>query len=517
MPQVHEGATTRSKTIAKPCSLYKKMEKECQWGLLRDLRGGSYAMKEAAQKWLPLEKKESAQSYRARLQKNFLYPIFDDTICEIAGKPFSRNVILKKEDAAQEMVAALQLIEGDADGAGTTISGFASLALDDAIEMGMTHVLVEYAAAKPGQARSKEEEEENGLHPYFVHIKARDLIWWDWKMIDGQAELLEIRWLEMTEGDGAEGGKQRLRVMTSPKKTGVGTWEIWVENEGGTSREEREWVRFDAGEHTYPGIPLVTLYTRRVGYMKAKPPLLKLAEINLAHWQSNADQRTILHYARVPVLSGTGLSEKDVKSGVSLGVQEALLSTNENARWAWVEHNGNSIKAGEEDLKRLEERAEFLAMKPYTRQPSGDQTATEKKIDTSRSESDVQRWVKAAEEMLGNLYKIAAKWIKAELPAGFRADIFSEFQIAMRGSTDQSTLDAARLRGDLSLHHWLVETQRRGAISDDVTVEQIAEQLDVERALGLGVDPALAAAGGADPEEDPGTEPEAEPAPEPGE
>jgi hypothetical protein len=44
-------------------------------------------------------------------------------------------------------------------------------------------------------------------------------------------------------------------------------------------------------------ITLVTLYTKRTGFMCGSPPLLNMALLNIKHWQSQSEQDNILHVA----------------------------------------------------------------------------------------------------------------------------------------------------------------------------------------------------------------------------
>ena len=64
------------------------------------------------------------------------------------------------------------------------------------------------------------------------------------------------------------------------------------------------------------------------GFMTAHPPLMDLAWLNLAHWQSASDQRHILHVARVPILFGRNLTLPE--DGLALGPNR--LATGEGER-----------------------------------------------------------------------------------------------------------------------------------------------------------------------------------------
>jgi hypothetical protein len=69
----------------------------------------------------------------------------------------------------------------------------------------------------------------------------------------------------------------------------------------GSSRERRDRAAY---------IPFVPLYGWRRLHVGISP-LRDLAYLNVKHWQSQSDQDTILHVARVPILALIGGDETD--------------------------------------------------------------------------------------------------------------------------------------------------------------------------------------------------------------
>ena len=57
--------------IATPCYGWRQMENEL--ALVRDLLGGTAAMRRAGAKWLPREDAESWQAWQARLNRSVLF------------------------------------------------------------------------------------------------------------------------------------------------------------------------------------------------------------------------------------------------------------------------------------------------------------------------------------------------------------------------------------------------------------------------------------------------------------
>jgi hypothetical protein len=274
------------------------------------------------------------------------------------------------------------------------------------------------------------------------------------------------------EDSGAYGQQkvQYIRVYRADQ-----TWELWRKDP-----KTEKWNKQKEGKHTYAdGIPIRTLYLNREGFMTAKPPLMNLAWLNLAHWQSSSDQRNCLRFARVGVMFAAGFTDEQVEKGLVIGPSALIATENANAKLEYVEHSGAAIQSGERDLEKLEEQMEVLGKRPMM-PGTGTQTATEKSINEGRSTSALQNWVRAAEIFWRECFEVAAKWLNTELPEKFKVNIFSEFVVGMNGSADLTELRAARNARDIDHETWVDEVKRRGLLSENVTAETIKDRLQEE-------------------------------------
>ena len=105
--------------------------------------------------------------------------------------------------------------------------------------------------------------------------------------------------------------------------------------------------------------------------------------MNIAHWQSQSDQRNILHFARVPILFARGLSENS-KLKISSG--SATLASSPEAELKWVEHTGKAIASGQADLVHLEFQMQTMGLQFLTT-GRGPQTATGEERDDRKETS----------------------------------------------------------------------------------------------------------------------------------
>lgn len=462
--------------INTPSLAYAAMAK--RWSLPDVLMGGTLEVRAGRTAWLPQDDRESNSAYDARLARSVVFPAYANTVTRLSSLPFSKPVTLKGAEAVDPR---LRLLEEDADYSGTDVTQFARAAFEDATNHGLTHVLTDFPIDATGLSAG--DEREAGIHPYFALVSPVNLIGWELvKGPTGRMRLVSIRIREkvvVREG-WKETEVEQVRVVTAPTDGVRGMHVLYRRN------AKNEWAQFEAPRpHTFPGVPLRTIYFRRTGNLTACPPMEDLAWLNLQHYQSDSDQRNILHVARVPVLMAAGLNEEEAKGGLTIGPNRIIRSANDNFRLEWVEHGGSAIGAGRQDLLDLQARMEVLGLQPML-QKTGDVTATASAIDEARVHADVHAWVRALESGLRGCFADAATYLNVPLPEDFQPDVYSDFGLSLRAAQDVQNLIALRNAGAITSLTLLRELQKRGLLSVDVDVAAEAEAArDEGPALGL--------------------------------
>ena len=433
--------------VATPNAAYMAMARD--WALIHDLLGGTRAMRAAGETWLPREPRESLEAYRIRLSRSVLFNGLGRCLQTLTGKPFGKPVTLS--DNADPRIRALI---GDVDRSGRNLTVFARDVLAAALSDGLTHILVNHPIGAPGANLA--EERARGDRPYLVHVQARDLIGWR----HGEAGLDRVRIRErVIEPDGPWGERvvDQVRVLTP------GRYEVWREAGEGA---EKSWRRIREGRSSLPGIPLVTIHAERKGFMTARAPLIDLAWLNLAHWQSASDQRHILHVARVPILFAKNLKAGD--GGVEIGPNRMIIGEGEGADLRFVEHSGAAIAAGRQDLVDLEDRMAVMGLDLLSSR-QGQMTATQRAIDADRADSALAAIVRGLEDGLSTAFGIAARWLDLPLEAAGRVSIHQDFGLGRRDADEIDLLLKARLAGEIDRPTFLAEIRRRGVLAEEAT------------------------------------------------
>ena len=459
---------------------YIAMAEDGNWDLITSLMGGRRTMLVQKQKYLPKQEAEKNGPYEARLKRTFLFEGFNDTVDKLSAKPFSRSIAVQGELPEQ-----LEVLTKDVDKSGKSITQYGRELMTTGLRRGLTHILVDFTIMKfedeDGEPRvaTKEEETAADARPTFSEISPTNFI--DWEE-DENNKLVYARWIENTverKERFVDETKMRIREMTD---TTFEVWELRKKETQVSGQDEHEWESIENGLHTFGEVPIVTFYTEQTGSRTATPPLRKLAEANLAHYQSGSDQRSLLNVARAGILLLTGFNDEDLEEGIDIGPRTQLTSSNENADAKWVEHTGASIEAGRQDLEDLQNYMTILGTEPLVIRP-GNRTATAEAVDEGKNQSAIQAWIRSLEVTLEKAYRLAARWLKIEdqIPDDFKIDIFNEFGISLSGKKEIDFLLKTRQLRQIQQKTFLQELKRRGVLTDGLDIELEIEVTEEEQ------------------------------------
>lgn len=435
--------------ISTPCKSYTAQAQ--YWPVCRALMGGTPEMRKAGKLYLPQEPAETDAAYVNRLNRSTLYNGFVKAVHAIAGKILGDGVRVEG-DVPEQLKEILEYV----DESGRDAERFLRDVVVDAMEVGRSHVLVDYPP-RPEGVVSRADEITAGLRPYWVHIKAENLIWWKLR----KGKLQEIRIKELAEDEETP----QIRVITPT------AFQLYQQ-----VGQLKEWQVVSEGINTLGEIPLVTFCTRRISEMVTRPPLEDLAYKNVEHWQSSSDQRHILHVSRVPILFGTGFDDDGT---VVIGPNQ-LVKAPQGSDLKYVEHSGAAIKAGQEDLQRIEEQMAMLAMEPVLQSRPGNQTATGRAIDSAEAQAAIKLVASDIEDAADLCLAYTAMWLGIPKERAGGVEIECDFGLLNKDASGLTELGKARAMGDISRDAYLKELKRRGILYEDFDVEEDSAKLTEE-------------------------------------
>jgi len=442
-------------TIATPSTRYEALEEKRD--LPRALMGGTAKMREEGKEFLPKHPAESEESYQVRLNSTTLYNGFADTVSKMVGKVFSKPVILD-ENVPGQIVAICDNIDGQ----GRNLTAFALDAFKDALIDGISFVLIDFPVVSvEGRAATMADQITQGAKPYTVLVCADNLIGWKSANVNGAQVLTEARIKEtFTEPDQkdewAEVKVEQIRLLRP------GSFELWRKQQDGPNAGK--WFLYGEGLTTLPYIPLIPVYTNRVGFYEGEPPLMPLAELNLEHWISSSEQRKSLTFARFAMLVLTGV---DANSAVDVG-PDKVLKLPQGATGGYIETSGAGIEAGRLDLEAIQERMTHAGLSIKVQSTVG-VTATAAAIDSTDADSALMAAATALEDSLNQVLYAIAGYLG--LPDGGTVQLNKSF--AQKQPTGNvADLSTLYVSGLLSNGTVINELKRRGVVDEELDVEE---------------------------------------------
>lgn len=471
-----------TKAVAERSPASQRMLEACRKG--RALMGGTEAMRLAGKLFLPQFAAESEEAYQARLKASWLFNGYRKTVRDMTGRVFAKTVELK--DAPEQVEAWAENIDMQ----GQDLSMFALRVFTDALEgPGIAWIMVD-APRREGVV-TLTEAQANNLRPYFVHLSCEEVLGWRTGVVNNVTVVTQLRiheWITVPKPDDefAESRVEQIRVLdrtdggvlTRIYRKADGVVDVWRE------------VEEESAVSPLTEITVAPVYLNRTGFWTCDPVLDDLADINIAHWQSQSDQRNILHVARVPILHVAGRGGED--GPLTIGAQNAISSADPAAKVEWVEHSGAAIGAGRQDLKDLEFQMETFGLQLLVAR-DGQQSATGEALDAAKETSQLAMMADALEDALEQAVKWMGDYAKIDL-TGADVEVNKQFGVTMMTAQELTVMLNAVNTGNLSRQTLIEEMARRGVIRPDIDPEDEAERIDGQGprmsgpAMDLGAD-----------------------------
>lgn len=438
------------------------------WDINDALMGGTLYMRQLGETFLPRWPKEGKEDYKKRLAVATLLPAYEETINQNVGRVFAEPI-----QFGENVPDALREFSKNVDLEGSRLDVWAQAFFSLAMQYGLSHVLVDYPRVDAEQVKTKADEKATGARPYVTMLNPRQVIGWKSKMVGGKVVLTALRIKEVVVEDGDDFGQtkvEQIRLLTPGQ--------VQIYRKATSADGQASWALHEEWQTSRRDITLVTLYTKRTGFMCGSPPLLNMALLNIKHWQSQSEQDNILHVARVPLLTVFGLEEgQELVIGSSSATQ---FSDRQKQGLEYVEHTGTSISAGKESLTDLVEQMRQAGAKllrtDNTSTKSVDQTSEEK----MQEQSPLYTMATSLEDALDNILQIMAEYIGEK--EGGNVDVRTELDVESKEFNPPAALAIQSLRqgGDLRRIDAIKSLQKLNLIDADADPEKVLDELLAE-------------------------------------
>lgn len=438
---------------------YNEMKE--RWELCYALWGGTKSMREAREIYLPKNPLESEKKYEQRLRSTFLYNAYKRAIETMVGSAFSRPINVSN------LPVELEPLVKNADGSGQSLTAIAALTCRNILISGKGHLFVDFP--ETGGVVTVSDVIRGEKMPIINVIDPRDLIGWRSEYNQGREKITEIRFVEKTIEFAEEFYDlevERVRVVRPHEFVIYSQNTDFPKNQGTTKKKASEFVPEKEGVNTLGSVPVVTVYSEKENTFVSYPPLEDLAWLNLRHWQSSSEQSNILHVARVPILFGKCLGGEE--GSIQVGSDSAVHSDSPEAELKYVEHTGQAINAGKDDLRALEDQMAHMGSDVLTSKSVSRQTATGREIDKAESMSTFQVILRNLEAGLEEAIRLAGDWINVDA-SKVKVSIGEDLSLVNAEANPVESLEKLTEKGVLTEQEEITELKRRGVLSPNVT------------------------------------------------
>lgn len=385
------------------------------WPLLTAVHGGTRTMRKAGKAYLPQWPGEETDAYQKRLSTAVLFTAFPRTCKILAAKPFSRPI------THTGVPAALEELFDDIDTTGRDLHSFFYAVLENCLSHGISGVLSDYSLSSG--LRTVAEERAAGARPYLVHYPAGSVLGWR-----ATANILtSIRLLEtitIETGTFKDEEIEQVRVLYAAAAGETrGRWETYRFDKN-EKDPELAWKLHSSGETSRADIPFHFFYGDRIAFGCGESPLVDLAYLNVAHWQSDCDQMTALHVGRIPILFRKGFAATEA---LLIGAAAAMESSNKDADVKYVEPMGAALGHGRTAGLDIEERMRAIGAELLVRKTNR-MTATQVESEDTAGDSTLQSMVQMAEPIIEACLRDMAVWMNED-GSSIEIEVFDEFSV----------------------------------------------------------------------------------------
>ena len=418
------------------------------WSVMAAVTRGTNYLRDLCETYLPQEPREDDDAYQTRVDRSVLSPYTSRLIETAAG------AILRKPIHVEGDPYWLDLIQ-NIDGLGSNINEYARRALVSSLTYGHSAILVDYPAA--AGVMNLAEERALGRRPYFVHVDAPQI--WGWRKESGTNRLLQVRIHDYDVRPLNDFGEEQVEQM---RVIYPGRYDLYT-----LGQEEVEYTA--SGNYSLPEIPLVPIYSNRRGLLISQPALLDIANLNITHYQRQADLIHALHIAAMPTLVLEGWD--DTTGSATMGVNYAIAMQPGNKAY-YVQADATSFDAQMNELQSLESQMSTLGVTKLFGQKFVAESAEAKRIDQAQSNSVLSIISQELESALNQAFQFASQYVGIEAP---EITIDRDFDYYRLIGQDVSVLAQLNQMGKIS-DAMLLEILRRGEIlPDNINVEDEIE------------------------------------------
>lgn len=445
-------------------------EFEPDYRLISDCVAGQRIVKKGGARYLPVpnpddESEENVARYNAYLMRAVFYNVTQRTLSGLVGEVFAR-------DPVAEIPTSLDIVAEDADGSGLTLTQLAKRACRLTLSKGRAGLLADYPAVAEGV--SKADVERGDVQPTITVYDAVDVVNWRTKRFKSKLYLTLVVLKEKydDEDDGfTVVKKEQYRVLRLVE----GVYTVAIYRDGGVFIEPV--TPTDAKGETFDTIPFTFIGSENNDAEIDHPPMLDLAQINVAHYHNSADYEEGVYMCGQPTPVFAGLTQDwvdNVMGGqVRLGSRGGvMLPSGGSAELMQMAANTAAFEA----MEHKERQMVALGAK-LVEQKQVQRTATEADIENAGETSVLSSVAKNVSAAMKFVLEVCARFA-GDADAEIIYELNTDFSVAHMSSQDRAQLISEWQGGAVTYSEMRAALRKSGiATLDD---DEARDEIDAE-------------------------------------
>lgn len=387
-----------------------------KWSKTRAACEGQSAVHKAGEKFLPRLTEQTDNDYRSYKMRATYFNATGRTLDGLVGMIF-------RKEMKKSYPTALESIFKDLDLAGNSIETVAMQTINDVLMVGRAGILVEYPKLDFVPENQAQVEQLN-LRPYTTYYSAESILDWRVERVNNVMQPVMIKLAEKYEIKKNEfecDTKEQIRALLL---TDIGyVQRIYRKNaKGHWYQEGDEIVPLMRGK-PISFIPFWAFGAKQNSLTLQDPPILDIADVNLAHYRVNADYERGCHFAGLPTPMLAGFTF-DENASVAIGSSSAIISADPAANWGFLEFKGQGLGAILENLSGKERQMAALGSRILAPEKAGVESEGALILRHSGEHSVLAAIVKLAGENFENIMQFIAQWMNVggEIRVEFNKD-----------------------------------------------------------------------------------------------
>ena len=400
---------------------------------------------------------QTDDEYRAYVQRSSFYEATGRTIDALTGAVFRRDPVIAASD---EMLAQLE----DVDLSGTPLATYAQQDVREELTVGQYATLVDMPP-------------EGGSRPYWVGYSAEDVLCAEVTRVAGAMVWQRV---VLRESSWVRGGDDGYAFVPCVRARELSL------DESGFYR-----VRlFDCDGKTHERVQIDEVYPTRMGerlrsipffyeWPLRRPPLLGLADVNLAHFRKAADYAHGLHFTALPT---PWIADQDIPQGAVFKIgSETAWTGSDKMTCGMLEFTGAGMGAIREAMQDDETRMAHLGAELLMPDKRAAEAAAALRIRSGAKTASLSALANRVSWRLTKAAQVHAWWIgeSEEAVAETSITLNTEFAESYLEPQELTAWVQARQAGEVTRRMFLDMLARKEALGETTAEEAIVE-LDAE-------------------------------------